>query len=64
MLIKDLIYESMNTQQTRATLAGINSEQCANAARYIIQQKITVIFLFKFILKTVALAIFIGKEDM
>ncbi|CAF5041920.1 unnamed protein product, partial [Rotaria sp. Silwood1] len=64
-LVKNLIYETFKSdknllQQTRATLLGINAEQCSNAVRFLIKRKITAIYLLKFILKTIATAIIIG----
>jgi hypothetical protein len=62
-----LIYEATKSdkslpQETRATLLGINADQCANAVRFLIKRKITAIYLLKFVLKTIAAAILIGKH--
>ncbi|CAF1360394.1 unnamed protein product [Adineta steineri] len=64
-LIKDLIYEAIKSdkeflQETRTTLLGTNAERCSNAMRFLIKRKITLIYLLKFILKTIATAILIG----
>ncbi|CAF0909257.1 unnamed protein product [Rotaria sordida] len=64
-LVKNLIYEAFKSdknllQQTRATLLGINAERCANAIRFLIKRKITAIYLLKFVLKTIAIAVIIG----
>jgi len=61
-----LIYEAIKSdkhllQETRATLLGINAERCANAIRFLIKRKITAIYLLKFVLKTIAAAVLIGK---
>lgn len=66
-LVKNLIYEAIKSdkellQETRATLLGINAERCAKAIRFLIKRKITVIYLLKFILKTIAAAVLIGKN--
>lgn len=65
-LMKNLIHEATKMdhsllQETRATLLGVNSDKCAQAIRFLIRRKITLIYLLKFVLKTIAAAIFIGK---
>lgn len=67
--MKDLIYETIepekiSVQETRATLLGMNAERCAKATRFLIKRKITGIYLLKFILKTIAAAILIGKNSI
>ena len=67
--MKNLIYETFKSdrnllQETRATLLGVNAEQCAMATRLLIKRKITTIYLLKFVLKTIAVAIFIGIKMM
>ncbi|CAF4233985.1 unnamed protein product [Rotaria socialis] len=65
-LMKNLIYEATKSdknlvaQQNRATLLGINAERCANAIRFLIKRKITAVYLLRFVLKTVAIAVIIG----
>ena len=65
-LMKNLIQEAIENdsrvlQQDRATLLGVNAEHCVQAARFLIQRKITAIYLLKFVLKTIAAAIVIGN---
>lgn len=64
--MKNLIYEAMKTdnepiQETRATLLGVNAERCAHAIRFLIKQKVTPMYLLRFVLKTVAAAVLIGQ---
>jgi hypothetical protein len=66
-LVKNLIreatkFDSEIRHETRATVLGVNADQCLRAVRFLIRQKITVIYVVKFVLKTIAAAIFIGKS--
>lgn len=66
-LVKNLIYEAFKSNKNlshegRATLLGINAEQCASAVRILIRRKITAVYLLKFVLKTIAAAVLIGKN--
>lgn len=65
-LVKNLIEEATRDdprllQETRATLLGVNADQCAQAVRFLIQKKITAIYLLQFVLKTIAAAVLIGE---
>ena len=67
-LVKNLIEEATREnapvlQETRATLLGVNAGQCAQAARFLIQTKITAIYLLQFVLKTIAAAVLIGESE-